>query len=147
MTPAADRPVGGDRARAAGAGGAGAGGARLGLPASGPGSLAPLPRRIGAIAVDWLAAVLVSLTWFDYAGWAVLAVFAATQLLLLPTLGGGFGHVLFGMRLQRETGGYAGFLRPALRTLLLCLVVPAVIWDQDGRGLHDRVAGTVLVLR
>jgi uncharacterized RDD family membrane protein YckC len=23
--------------------------------------------------------------------------------------------------------------------------VPALIWDRDGRGLHDRAAGTVLV--
>ena len=33
----------------------------------------------------------------------------------------------------------------ALRTLLLCLVVPAAIWDGDGRGLHDKAAGTAVV--
>ena len=32
-----------------------------------------------------------------------------------------------------------------VRTLLLCLVVPAVVWDADGRGLHDSAAGTVIV--
>jgi len=32
-----------------------------------------------------------------------------------------------------------------LRTLLICLVIPAVIWDRDGRGLQDRAAGTVVV--
>jgi hypothetical protein len=32
-----------------------------------------------------------------------------------------------------------------VRTLLVCLFVPAVIWDADQRGLHDRVAGTLLV--
>ena len=28
---------------------------------------------------------------------------------------------------------------------LLALVIPAVIWDADQRGLHDKAAGTVLV--
>ena len=37
--------------------------------------------------------------------------------------------------------------RPIVRTALLCLVVPAVIADADQRGLHDRVAATVLVRR
>ncbi|MCU1514874.1 MAG: hypothetical protein JWO10_1964, partial [Microbacteriaceae bacterium] len=37
--------------------------------------------------------------------------------------------------------------RPALRTVLLSLVIPAVIWDLDQRGLHDKAAGTVLVRR
>ncbi|WP_414172416.1 RDD family protein [Clavibacter tessellarius] len=35
--------------------------------------------------------------------------------------------------------------RPALRTVLLCLVVPAVVWNADQRGLHDVFSGTVLV--
>ena len=40
-----------------------------------------------------------------------------------------------------------GFLSALARTILLCLVVPAVVWDSDGRGLHDRVAGTAIVRR
>jgi hypothetical protein len=32
-----------------------------------------------------------------------------------------------------------------VRTVLLCLAIPAFIWDRDQRGLHDRVAGTMLV--
>jgi hypothetical protein len=32
-----------------------------------------------------------------------------------------------------------------VRTALLCLAIPALIWDADHRGLHDRVAGTMLV--
>ena len=31
------------------------------------------------------------------------------------------------------------------RTALLIVVIPAVIWDADQRGLHDKAAGTVLV--
>jgi hypothetical protein len=31
------------------------------------------------------------------------------------------------------------------RTLLICLVIPAVITDMQSRGLHDRFAKTVVV--
>jgi hypothetical protein len=31
------------------------------------------------------------------------------------------------------------------RTALLCIAIPALIWDRDGRGLHDRLARTVEV--
>jgi hypothetical protein len=34
-----------------------------------------------------------------------------------------------------------------VRTVLLCLIVPALIIDRDSRGAHDRIAGTVLVRR
>jgi hypothetical protein len=32
-----------------------------------------------------------------------------------------------------------------LLTLLLCLVIPAVVMDSDGRGLHDRAVGSIVV--
>jgi uncharacterized RDD family membrane protein YckC len=36
-------------------------------------------------------------------------------------------------------------LRAIGRTALLCLLVPAVIFDRDGRGLHDRLTDTAVV--
>jgi uncharacterized RDD family membrane protein YckC len=36
-------------------------------------------------------------------------------------------------------------LRAMLRTLLLAVIVPAALVDADGRGLHDKVTGTVVV--
>ena len=36
-------------------------------------------------------------------------------------------------------------LQAIARTLLLCLFLPAVVWDRDGRGLHDKVPNTVIV--
>jgi hypothetical protein len=32
-----------------------------------------------------------------------------------------------------------------VRTLLICLVIPAVVFDEDQRGMHDRAVGTALV--
>ena len=33
-----------------------------------------------------------------------------------------------------------------LRTALLGFLIPAVVWDRDRRGLHDKAAGTVVVV-
>lgn len=120
-------------------------GERLGMPAVGSGSVARPGRRIAALAIDWAAAVIISIAFFAYDSFATLVVFAAVQILFLPTLGGSPGHRLVGLRLQLVGGGWVGLWRPIVRTALLVLVIPAVIWDADQRGLHDKAAGTVLV--
>lgn len=122
-------------------------GRRLGLPASGPRSVGRIGRRIAALAIDWGTAVLVSVAFFQYQAWATLAIFAAVQVVFLLTLNGSPGHLLLGLRVVPVAGGYLGLWRPFARTLLLCLVIPAVIWDRDQRGMHDRLIGTVLVRR
>ncbi|MGB4779992.1 RDD family protein [Microbacterium sp.] len=115
------------------------------MPESGPGSIARPGRRIAALAIDWAAAVIVSVAFFAYDSIATLAIFSAVQILFLPTLGGSPGHRLVGLRLRPLDGGWVGLWRPIVRTTLLVLVIPAVIWDADQRGLHDKGAGTVLV--
>jgi uncharacterized RDD family membrane protein YckC len=126
-------------------------GQRLGLPQSGPGSLAPQGRRLGALVVDWALAYLATAAFgWRYSTaqgkWGVIAIFAAEHLLLLSTLGYTIGKRVFGLRVGR-LGGALTPLHVITRTLLLLLVIPAAIWDRDGRGLHDRLAGTVEVLR
>ncbi len=71
-----------------------------------------------------------------------LGLFAAEQFLFLVLLGGSIGHLLLRMRVVPLRGGYLGVWRPFVRTVLLCLFIPAVIWDADQRGLHDKIAGT-----
>lgn len=120
-------------------------GERLGLPPAGAGSVARPGRRIAALAIDWACAIVVSVAFFSYDSLATLAIFAAVQIVFIPTLGGSPGHRLLGMRLQLLGGGWVGLWRPIVRTALLVLVIPAVIWDPDQRGLHDKAAGTVLL--
>ena len=122
-------------------------GRRLGLPESGARSVARLGRRIGAIAIDWAIAVLISVAFFHYNSAATLAVFAILQILFIALLSGSIGHLILGMRVVPLVSGWIGVWRPAVRTVLLCIVIPAVIWDSDQRGLHDKLAGTVLVRR
>lgn len=120
-------------------------GERLGLPESGPGSVARAGRRILAICIDWAIALLVSSYAFGGNSWATLGVFAVEQILLIGTLGYSIGHRAAGIHVVSLRGGAAGPLAALVRTLLLCLVIPAVIFDPDQRGLHDKAMNTVLV--
>ncbi|MEV7967827.1 RDD family protein [Sphaerisporangium sp. NPDC088356] len=125
-------------------------GERLGLPKEGAGSVSRFGRRLGAITVDWLIctwAITRGLLGADprSAGWIGLGVFALEYILLVGTLGSTLGMKLFGIRVAALDGGRPPFGSVLLRTLLLCLAVPALIWDRDQRGLHDRAAGTVVV--
>jgi uncharacterized RDD family membrane protein YckC len=120
-------------------------GERLALPEKGPGSIARVGRRVGALAIDWACATVISIAFFAYDGFATTIIFAIVQILFLPLLGGSPGHRIVGLRLARVGGGWVGLWRPIVRTILLVLVIPAVIWDPDQRGLHDKAAGTVLI--
>jgi uncharacterized RDD family membrane protein YckC len=122
-------------------------GERLGLPESGPGSIARAGRRLVAIMLDWGLAMLISNFAFGGDSWATLAVFAAEQMLLVGTLGYSIGHRVVGIHVVRLGGAPAGPLAGLVRALLLCLVIPAVIFDPDHRGLHDKAMNTVLVRR
>jgi hypothetical protein len=120
-------------------------GQRLGLPRTGPRSIGRLGRRVAGVSIDWALAYVVAFAFLDGQGLAITVIFSVVQIVFLVTLGGTVGHLVLGMRLVPMAGGRIGIWRPVVRTLLLALVIPAVVWDQDQRGLHDRVAGTVLV--
>lgn len=120
-------------------------GERLGLPDTGHGSIARVGRRIGALAIDWAAAVIISIAFFQYDSMATLLIFAVVQVVFIPTAGGSPGHRILGMRLVMLNGSWVGLWRPLVRTALLVVVIPAVIWDQDQRGIHDKAVGTVLI--
>lgn len=122
-------------------------GERLGLPPVGPGSVARVGRRLAGVTVDWAGCLLISQTFLGGNPWTTLGLFAALHLLTIGTVGASPGHALVGLRVQRVSGGWPGPLAALVRTTLLCLAVPALVFDADQRGLHDRAAGTVLVRR
>ncbi|AJE86061.1 MULTISPECIES: RDD family protein [Streptomyces] len=125
-------------------------GQQLGLPEEGPGSVAPLGRRFGALLVDWGLCTLIAyglLAGGDQratSNWA-LAVFLLLSLATVGTIGSTPGKRLFRLRVISEHGERLGFGRVLVRSVLLCLAVPALIWDRDSRGLHDRLARAVQV--
>ncbi|MBG6238171.1 putative RDD family membrane protein YckC [Mycetocola sp. CAN_C7] len=125
-------------------------GERLGLPEHGPRSIGRAGRRLLALAIDWTSALLIVAAFFPGAtgignGWANSLVFAALQILFLITTGASVGHRIVGLRVVPLGGGYVGLWRPVVRSLLLVVILPALVWDSDQRGFHDKIAGTVLI--
>jgi RDD family len=127
-------------------------GDRLGLPSTGSGSVAGYGRRLGALFFDWLVALLTVSLIAAVAGlrpspgnlWPV-AAFGVETWLLTTLFGLTFGKRLLGLRVVRLDGGPVGPLWALVRTALLLVVVPALLWDRDYRGLHDKAAHTVVV--
>jgi uncharacterized RDD family membrane protein YckC len=63
----------------------------------------------------------------------------------VPLTGQTLGMRLLGVRVIQLDRGHPDALRATLRYVLLCLLIPALISDRDGRGLHDKAARTVVV--
>lgn len=117
-------------------------GDELGLPASGPGSLAPWSRRILALFIDWGIASLISATWFSFDMWVTLGLFVLMHVGLVGLLGVTIGKRLVRIQVVRSMRA-PGPLWALVRVLLLLLIVPALVVSTDGRAVHDRIAGTV----
>lgn len=127
-------------------------GQRLGLPQEGPGSIAPFGRRLAALMVDWFASLLVAsvvagLIGDPDFGLLTLAIFFVQITLLQFLTGSSFGQRLLSLAVIRTDNRPPGLLSLLLRSALICLVIPPVVWDQDTRGLHDKAAKTVCVRR
>lgn len=106
--------------------------------------VAGLGRRIVALFVDWVIASAISAGFFAWGPMATLGIFALMTVLMVGTLSATIGHVALGIGVRTLAGGPAGLGRALVRTVALCLVIPAVVWGRDGRGLHDVWAGTVI---
>ncbi|MGO1544343.1 MAG: RDD family protein [Gulosibacter sp.] len=119
-------------------------GERLGLPESGPGSVASFGLRILGLIVDWSIASLLSWWLFDYDALAIAAIFVVLTSIFIWLLGGSLGHIIFGMRVNTVQGEAPGWWRPWVRQLLLVFVLPALIMDRDQRGAHESLSGLVL---
>jgi uncharacterized RDD family membrane protein YckC len=124
-------------------------GAALGLPAEGPGSLAPFGRRIGQYFIDAVASGVVTALFTAPAAprlWSLLTFGVLTAGFLVLT-GQTPGMRLLGLRLAHpHPKQRLALWRAVVRTGLLMLLVPALVVDSDGRGLHDRLTQTAVVL-
>jgi uncharacterized RDD family membrane protein YckC len=113
------------------------------------------PRRIIALFVDWFASLLVAgffvgsevMTSSGPEAWLPLLVFWVEVSLFTALVGGSFGQLVMRVAVVRLDGRPVNLLLAAVRSLLICVVVPPVIYNRDQRGLHDLVAGTVTIRR
>ena len=112
-------------------------------------------RRILALCVDWFASILVVVVVLGPAGWSdsrfssayTLIVFALESSVLTAVAGGSFGKLATRLRVVRNDGSGrpVDLLRSLLRQVMVCLVIPPLVFRPDGRGLHDLAAGSVTV--
>jgi uncharacterized RDD family membrane protein YckC len=123
-------------------------GQRLGLPEEGPGSVASWGRRIAALFLDWLASLLVAQAVIGNTdGFVTMGVFLAEVTLFTALAGGSFAQLALRVAVIRLDGKRVNLFQALLRTALICLVIPPVVFDRDNRGLHDLAMGTVTVNR
>ncbi|MGH3751540.1 MAG: RDD family protein [Pseudonocardiaceae bacterium] len=120
-------------------------GQRLGFPEHGPGSAVGFGPRILAVVIDWLPCSVAAQLLTSNPAFSALALFAAVTAVSIGIAGRTPGHAVAGLRVALLDGRRAGFGAGVIRTVLLCLLIPPVVYDSDGRGLHDRAAGTIVL--
>jgi uncharacterized RDD family membrane protein YckC len=113
-------------------------------------------RRMLGITIDWLAAYAVTLGFFAGSGTflqrsrgiggTVLLILALEYLLLVSLGGASFGHRIVGLKVVRfSDGGVATPLQALIRTLLMVIIITAITFDENGRGVNERLSNTVLI--
>lgn len=112
-------------------------------------------RRALALCVDWAAStfVVVAVAGLDFytqepmSGFWVLGVYVVENTVLTALARGSFGKLLTRLRVVRVSGDPrpVTLLGALLRSILIALVIPPLIFRPDGRGLHDIAAGTVTI--
>jgi uncharacterized RDD family membrane protein YckC len=129
-------------------------GQRLGLPENGPRSAASWGRRVIALFLDWFASLFVASVvsqalsvGSDTERLMPLLVFLVEVTLFTGVAGASFGQLAARVVVVRVDGRPVTILNALVRTLLICLVIPPVVFNRDNRGLHDLAAGTITLHR
>lgn len=115
-------------------------------------------RRMLGLLIDWLAAYAVTLGFFAGGGsflersrgvgGTVLIVLALEYLILVTFGGSSFGHRIVGLKVVRfSDGGAVTPVQTLIRTALMVTIVAAITFDENGRGVNERLSNTVLVKR
>ncbi len=122
-------------------------GEQLGLPADGPGSLAPTGTRVLALLVDCVASALVAALFVRHlpGSWSLVPL-AVDYVVGVSLAGQTLGMRLFGLGVARvDRPARVTVVAAVVRTALLFALIPALIMDRDSRGMHDRVTGTAVL--
>jgi len=108
-------------------------------------------RRMLGLLIDWLLCAAIAKGFFDGGQrWAepyVAPVIFFAQYVFFAILGGAApGHRIVGLKIVRfSDGGMPTPIQALIRTGLLVLIVTAITFDQNGRGINERLSNTVLV--
>jgi uncharacterized RDD family membrane protein YckC len=113
-------------------------------------------RRMLGLTLDWLAAYAITLGFFagsggffertHHVGSKALLVLAVEYLVLVSFGGASFGHRIVGLKVVRfSDGGAVTPVQALIRTVLMIIVITAITFDDNGRGVNERLSNTVLV--
>ena len=108
-------------------------------------------RRMLGVLIDWLMSYAIAIGFFVEFGepsmGAVVFLIFTVQYLIFTALGGATpGHRIMGLKVVRfSDGGMPTPLQALVRTGLLIIIITAITFDQNGRGVNERLSNTVLV--
>jgi uncharacterized RDD family membrane protein YckC len=108
-------------------------------------------RRMLGVLIDWLMSYAIAIGFFvefgDSSMGAVVFLVFTAQYLIFAALGGATpGHRIIGLKIVRfSDGGMPTPVQALIRTSLLILIVTAITFDHNGRGINERLSNTVLV--
>lgn len=122
-------------------------GKRFGAAQAGVGAVASMGARVLAFVIDIALAALAALsfTWPAAPQNLSLAIWAGMTLLTVALFGATPGQWMVGIRVATIRGSAFVGAWSVPRTVLTFLVIPVVIVDADGRGLHDKICRTIVV--
>ena len=108
-------------------------------------------RRMLGVLIDWLMSYAIAIGFFVEFGepsmGAVVFLIFTVQYVVFAALGGATpGHRIVGLKIVRfSDGGMPTPLQALIRTGLLVLIITAITFDQNGRGINERLSNTVLI--
>ena len=110
-------------------------------------------KRIIALIIDWASAILVVQVipnGPDYGTQSnsllTLIVFATEVTLFTWMMGSSFGQRIVGLRvIDFYSDSNPTLVQSVFRTFLIVVLVPPLLADAEGRGLHDRLAKTKII--
>ena len=83
----------------------------------------------------------------NHAGTPALILFFTQYFLLITLQGASAGHRVFGMKIVNFSDGQRPSIRQSfIRTLLMVIVITAITYDENGRGIHERLSNTKITL-
>lgn len=109
--------------------------------------------RILALVIDWLACLGVTVLVLGPEGWSsnqfsslyTLLLYVLENTLFTALVGGSFGQLATRLRVVRLDGGRLNPVKALLRSAMIALVIPPLVFRPDGRGLHDMAVGSHVV--